>query len=270
MKVIDSAQRAAPTSEVEKVISQAKDAVGKILGGTAEAQGQETLIHYLGRVLNNRFVLLRNVKLEGADITIPIILIGPSGISVITTRAGKGVYQIKAEAIARMTASKEFTPIRPSPVNRTILMAEAVTRYLRDHNVEPPEVQPVMFFSNPGTHIDSVRPAVRLVLMDGLERFVTTLQHGQAELTPDDVHKLVEILHRVPTAITSEAGQHPQGKSAASVLEPRLSKGIDRVGQKFSLSPKQWILLGVMAVFEVLILIGFIFLIVSTSRGLIL
>jgi hypothetical protein len=267
MKVIDANEKPAPEAGVGKALSQAQDAFSKLMGGSPEEQGQKTLIDYLSRQLNNRFVLLRNIKLAGTDITIPMILLGPSGISVITTRAEKGIYQVKAEAISKVGSSKEFTPIRPSPVNRTLLMTEAVTRYLREHNIEPPEIQPVMFFSNPGTHIDSTRPSVRLVQIDGLERFVSTLLHGQVVLAPEDVHTLVSILNRQQAA----AGATPESKhragAAGSVIEPRLTQGLDRVGQKFSLSTKQWVLIGVMALFEVAILIAFIFLILSSSRA---
>lgn len=265
MKVIDANEKPAPDTGVGKALSQAQDAFGKLMGGSPEEQGQKTLIDYLSRQLNNRYMLLRNIKLAGADITIPMILIGPSGISVITTRAEKGIYQVKAEAISKVGSSKEYTPIRPSPVNRTLLMAEAVTRYLREHNIEPPEIQPVMFFSNPGTHIDSTRPSVRLVQIDGLERFVSTLLHGQVVLAPEDVHTLVTILNHQPAA--EAAPESKTRASAGPVIEPRLTQGLDRVGKKFSLSTKQWVLIGALALFEVFILIAFIFLILSTYRA---
>jgi hypothetical protein len=267
MKVMDSAQQAAPTNEVGKALAQAQGAFNKLIGTSAEAQGQETLINYLSRQLNNRYIMMRNVKLEGIEIIIPMILLGPTGINVISTWAEKGIYQIKAEAIAKMGNSKEYVPIRPSPVNRTLLMADAVTRYLRDHNIEPPEVQPVMFFSNAGTHIESARPSIRLVQIDGLERFTSTLLHGQVVLAPEDVHTLITTFTRstAPVEAVESLPKQP-AKIPGADLEPKLTQSLDRAGRKFSLSTRQWILIGAMALFEVCILIAFIFIILYTSR----
>lgn len=265
MKVIDISQNTAPKEGLNKILAEVQNAAGGLLGGSAEAQGQETLISYLSRVLNNRYTLLRNVKLEGVDINIPMILLGPTGINVITTRADKGIFQVKAESISKMSGSKELTPIRPSPVNRTMMMAQAVGRYLRDHNIEPPEVQPVMFFSNPGTHIDSTRPSVRLVQIDGLDRYASSLLHGQMVLAPEDVHSLVNIFNKTlevesPAETDGEASQHPR---KPGVLEPRLTNSLDRMGRKFSMKTSQWIFLGAIALIEVIILIVFIFIILT-------
>ena len=49
----------------------------------ADMKSQNVVERHLGRTLDNSHTLLRNIRISGADITVPLILISSQGITVL-------------------------------------------------------------------------------------------------------------------------------------------------------------------------------------------
>ena len=78
-----------------------------------DAQAQQEIMGQLARVLDNRFVLLRNIVLPGTDVPIPLILAGPTGIWVMLVNGMRGVYRAKSDAWLTMDGGR-FKAAKPN------------------------------------------------------------------------------------------------------------------------------------------------------------
>ena len=248
------------------------------IAGDKDARAQEIMIVHLSKLLSNRYILLQNVILEGLDQPIPGMLVGPSGIYIMFASALKGVYRAKDEAWLEMNSrTKQFEPARPNILARSRIMARAFEAFLQKKGYEmpesmgfKPEVQPVLFFSNPGTHVESIRPTARVVLADGLEHFVRTLTEGRSYFNGVEVKNIVDIVLNQETdeqdlyedeTELNESGFGKTLPAAAGVLTDNLNA----VSSRFRLSTRQWIFLGMIAAVDIILLIGFIIFVLMTS-----
>lgn len=268
MKVIAEEQAPEPGNTLSKASGTVQDFLQSTFGRPTDAQAQEPIVAYMAKTLNNRFTLIRDSKIVGVDTPIPLILVGPTGIFVIYASAEKGVFQVKGENISELKNSKHFSPVRPNLVQRVIAMANAVSTELLRRGLEIPDIHPVLFFSNPGTHVESVRPAARIVLIDGLERFTSTVLQGRVVFASEDVHHIVDLLTNPSTPsepVEPVEEKIDPVKEKIGAIEPRLNQGLNRISRRLNFTTRQWVLLSVMAAFNFLILIGFIILIVLTS-----
>jgi hypothetical protein len=152
-------------------------------------------------------------------------------------------------------------------------MTRAVETHLKKLGVDAAGIQGVLFFSNPGVHVDALRPAVRIVLMDGIERFTTGILQGSLTYDKEDVQTLVTALADPGALGKKEEApfeEIPPETSKAPVeptrsRDPLLAKNINAVSKRFPLTTSQWVLLGIMAFVEVVILVAFILIIITTS-----
>jgi hypothetical protein len=273
MKVIDLSPTPPQGNSLRAWIYKAQKAIENIFGLKQDIKAQETLITHLGKTLSNRFILIRSFKIENLTIPIPLILVGPTGLFVIYTSALKGIFQTKDESWLIASDANRYEPARPNLITRTSLMAKAVETVLDKHGLSGPEIQGVLFFSNPGIHVDAQRPTVRIVLMDGVERFVTSLLQGDLKYEKDEVQILVTALtepgglekkEALPLEAPTEAIEQP--KPIQPPREPILGKNINAISERFPLTTRQWILLGIIALMEIIVLVAFIFIILTTAQ----
>ncbi len=196
--------------------------------------------------MDNRYVILRNVQLEGLDIPIPLILVGPTGARVIYPSASRGVYRARGETWEQMDdRAQVYRAATPNLISRTQLMAQAVSAYLTGRDMPLPEVEPVLMFSDPGTHVETVRPLVRVVLVDGLERFVAGLLQSRSYLDKENVQKIVVLLTQL-SGLDLDASPYPERDaftyadekkpSQLSTLADRLPRG-ERMVSSLTKSP---------------------------------
>jgi hypothetical protein len=271
MRVIDFAPPQPAASSLDNLISRGRELLSL---DDAGIKAQEAIVTRLKRGLDNRFTLLTNVLLEGLDVPIPMILVGPAGVYVLHVSGEKGVYQAKEESWWEMSgATRRFQPARHNLIKIALLLSRVVNNYLTKEEVIHPDVQPVLIFAHPGVHVDSNRPAVRIVLMDAVERFITDLIRSSDTLMPGDVSAIVEALEKVkghfvaPEVVPmSTAEQKPP-----SEVKQRLDKlaetqlPLPPALAKLNFSKRQWIFLGVVVLFEICFLMAFIFYVFLTA-----
>ena len=72
-------------------------------------------------------------------------------------------------------------------------MANAVQAFIERQGMKlPAGAEPVLIAGEPGLHIESVRPAVKAVMIDGIKSFVSGLATGGHTLTPEQVYEFTE------------------------------------------------------------------------------
>jgi hypothetical protein len=246
-------------------------------GWFEDMQAQDVLIASLGKVLDNRFVLLRNVTLEGLDVPIPVVLVGPPGVWVFYPSALRGLFRARGDVWEGMDSRQEvFRPALPNLITRTQLMAQAVAAFFAARNLTLPTTEPVLFFSEPGTHVETIRPAVRIVLVDGLERFIVGMLQSRVWLERDEVEKAVDLLIKSMGLSEKDLLPYPE-KDVFSFVDEREAAGIAALAplspgerlaaalHKIPFSGRQWLLLGCLVLINVVVLIAFLILVLITS-----
>ena len=96
-------------------------------------------------------------------------------------------------------------------------MAHAVQAFIERQGVKlPVSPEPVLIAGEPGLHIETVRPAVRAVMIDGIKSFVTGLTTASLVLSAEQVFDYTERLlnPRVPKRASISPNTAPAKGSA--------------------------------------------------------
>jgi len=250
----------------------------KTLGSTLlekDNEAQDAVINALNKVLDNRFVMLRNITLEGLDVPIPLILIGPPGIRVIYASSSKGVYRAKENIWEELDdRTQRFRIVRPNLLERTSLMARVVDTYLASNGYHVPASEPVLFFSNPGVHVDSTRPTVRIVLTDALDRYIATYAQSVAFMEQEQVQEIAkafvgDVFSNNGTKLVPEHDAFsfrdlPEEKPVAPSPLVLIDRSEPQVLKKIPFTSKQWIFLGLLSLMNIIILTVFVVMVLMT------
>jgi hypothetical protein len=159
-----------------------------------ELQAQKAIITYFDRQLEKGYTLIRNLPLGKSGITVPLLLLGPTGIYAIHVAYLRGRYEARGESW-NVESGDGYKPAPVNLVQQTKRMARAVRAYIERQGVRVPvEVEPVLIGGDPGLHIESSQPAVKVMMIDGVRTFVSNLAVAQPVLSPESVYELTERL----------------------------------------------------------------------------
>lgn len=158
----------------------------------AETMAQRPVVAQLDRLLEKGFVLIRNFTLPGSEVMVPLILVGPQGVSVLYVTHIKGFYEAKGDQWNRMEGGRSL----PAPVNllnRVVRLARATQVYLdRQRITLITIVEPVLIGADPGLHIESLRPVARVVMSDAIKQYASGLLQGRPTLSATQVYDTAE------------------------------------------------------------------------------
>ena len=211
--------------------------------GVADKKAVEELIPILNELLNDQFVLIMNYPIPGSDLEIPMLLVGPSGLHAIYPYSKRGIYRAKENIWHEMNSrSRAFEPSKTNLINLSIGIGIAVEKFLRPLQLISTDVEPVLMFSNPGIHVDTMRSHARMVLRDGIEQYANSLNHMPEIYTEEQVASIVR-------AIINPTLQEIRQKST-----PESGQGLSL---NFNFTPIQWVTLVVILLIWICILIGF-------------
>jgi len=183
-------------------------------GWIAQIKAQKSVIAVLEKNLDKGYTLLSNVTPPGLETSIPMILVGPAGVFVMYVTNLTGMFRAKGDQWGTITGST-FKPEKPNLLTRTERMARAVQVYLqRQGYTDLTSVEAILLCSDPSVHVDSLRPIIRVVMRDALERFAVSMTQARVVLSPEAVHDLVSRLQHTPAAQPAAAapgaGEGPQ------------------------------------------------------------
>jgi hypothetical protein len=314
MKIIDKTPFISENGEIS-ALDRAK---ATLKFGTAwypEIQAQQQVLPVLSQTLDRNYTLLRNFTLPGLAASIPFILIGPPGLFVIYVTHLRGVFRAKGDQLGTISGNT-FKLVTPNLLNVTARMARAVQLYLKRQGYEDMSVEAVLLCADPGMHVDSQRPIVRVVMRDALERFLISLTQARVVMTPEEAARLTEKLLNPRPAQAAQAAPLPAGQAASedpyvpafalpeaeapaettadwlnrlsAADAPAEAPSISRPpaparpaaapaaaprprvrpapARKRGLTPVQWAFLAAIALVEVCALIGFAYILLTTSR----
>jgi hypothetical protein len=175
-----------------------------------ELEAQKAIISFFDRQLEKGYTLIRNVTLGASGIVVPIILLGPAGIYVIHVTYLRGRYEARGNSWNE-EAGDAYRPAEVNLIQRTTRMANAVKAFIERQGVKiPVPIEPVLISGNPGLHIESVKPAIKVMMIDGIKSFVSGLATGTPVLRVEAVHEFAERI----------VNPRPAKKDASSVTAP--------------------------------------------------
>jgi hypothetical protein len=157
-----------------------------------ELRDQKAIVTFFDRQLEKGYTLIRNMPLGASGITVPMILLGPAGIFVIHVTHLRGRYEARGNAWNEESGTG-FKPASPNLIQDTARMASAVKAWIERQGVKlPVPIEPVLIAANPGLHVESVKPVVRVLMIDGIKSFVTNLSTVGRVLSAEAVHEFTE------------------------------------------------------------------------------
>jgi hypothetical protein len=187
-----------------------------------DLQAQKVIIDQLNRLFEKGFVLIRNLTLPGSEIVEPIILIGPGGVYVIHVTHLRGQYEAKGDQWNKRDNSGQSQPAPINLMSRVIRLAKALERYLQIQGIDLSfHVEPFLIAADPGMHVDTMRPAVRVVQSDAIKQFAASLIQAPPMLRYD-IYDLADriVSPRPKSEPAPQAGMPPAASGNAPVPAP--------------------------------------------------
>lgn len=268
MKVIDSSKDQAQTSVLAKIEGYLDQLLRFGDSGDQETKAQQIIVAQLDRLLDNRHILLRNQKLSGTDHVIPLILIGPFGAAVLYASHQTGVFRARDEDWLVMNrTTKRFQRAPKNLIEATLKHAQIFQEFLT-HAGMTLMPQAALILSHPGVNVETSRPAVRIVRIDGLDHYASDLLQDDSALNSSAIQQLVDLLTTVEIPAVVEEEKQPQEKPVKAM--PVALQNLEQINlppalAKVRLKKREWILIAVMATLEVIFLIAFILYILLTA-----
>jgi len=170
-----------------------------------DMKGQEEVIALLERILDNKFVLARNPILPGSqDIRLPLVLSGPPGVFLLNVTNMRGMFRAKGEEWGTISGD-HFKPLKPNMISLTARYCQGLQKFLERQGImNMLTAEPILLATNPGMHVDTIRPLVRVVMSDALERFAVSVSQARAMQSPEDAQLIIDRLI-TPKTIKKEA-----------------------------------------------------------------
>ncbi len=266
MKLIEPSQKPVEKDSIQKVVDQ----IGQLLHiGKTDEDSEDAIVARFMKGLDNRFVMLHNLQLEEKGETFPPILIGPLGLVVLNISQAEGFFKAKEESWWEMNqTSHQFGPARPNLIKQSKENAQRLAGILDAHGKSHPEILPVLIFANPGVHVETSNPAIRIVLMDGVESLIDSFFNSAEVLQPTEINFLsdsLEIMANPEKAIPMGEGEDFFGRDLfvdekkAPLTLPDIpiptELPLPPVEEKLKFTQKQWIILAVLLVSTIIVLL---------------
>ncbi len=219
MKYIDKTPYRSESGEIS-IVNRLQGMLKYGMSWYERVKAQDEIAAALGKQFGGQFVLLQNIVLPETEIDLPLVLIGPPGIFLINALHERGVFMARADEWGTLTGDT-FVPARINQVKRAMTMSRVLQVYLARLGHKGFMVEPVLMSANPGLHIDSTRPAVRVVMSDAIERFALSLLQARAILDVEMVAELERVILTGKSRLAATAeGQEMAQSAGAPVFLP--------------------------------------------------
>lgn len=242
----------------------------------------------LERGLDKDHILLREATIPGTTITIPMVLISPQGVRVIVPSSLDGNYRARGTEWQVFDGrARRFRNLRPNIIEEGLLYSQSLLRHLQRAGYGIPEVETVLLFTVPRTHVDAIRPEVRVVLTDAVDHFVNNLLKNDPIMDQEDMIAVREAILETKKLAAQQAQaegeieeEHELAPAAWPTHEPQpeddqpafeqppeeiLPFQVPQFITDLGLTTRQWILIGFMAFIELVVLIILAVVIISGS-----
>lgn len=218
MKHIDKTPYRSETGEIS-IINRVQGMLKYGMTWYDRVKAQDTIAEILGRQLGGQFVLFQHITLPETEIDLPLVLLGPPGVYLINALHERGIYMAREDEWGTLTG-ETFVPVRINQVKRAITMAKVLQVYFDRLGQKGFQVEPVVMAADPGLHIDSTRPAVRIVMSDAIDRFALSLIQARPIFDINTVAELERVILTGKSKQAAAPADSPESTPAAAVFLP--------------------------------------------------
>ncbi len=270
MKLIEPTKKVAGKGGVQKIAGQVNALFSFRKPGE---QAEDAIIARFLRGLDNRFIMLRNLPIEGSKESFPPIIIGPTGLVVLNLNAAGGYFRAKEESWWEMNATTQrFGPGRPNLIIQTEEYGQKLAAVLDRHQKAHPPVVPILIFVNPGVHVETSNPVIRVVRMDGVDSLISDLLSSEEVLPPNEIDYLSDVLEvmakpekTTPLGVGEDffgrdllgPEQKTTFKLPSFKIPTKLS--LPAIEEKFKFTSRQWFVIELLMVLTIVALLAGIF-----------
>jgi len=231
MKIIDQTPFYGENGEIS-MVDRAKAIMQFGLSWFKEMEAQKSIVAIFEKVLDKNFTLLRNVTPPGLDARIPFILVGPTGVYVMYVTPLKGMFRARGDEWGTVVGNT-YKPEKPNLLTRTERMARAIQVFLqRQGYPEITSVDALLLCSDPSVTVDSLRPIIRVVMSDALERLAVSIAQARVIISPETAYNLVK---RILNPVSATAPEQPVETPPADVSVPAQEEMKDPYVPSFAL-----------------------------------
>jgi hypothetical protein len=231
-----------------------------------EMQAQEIITRKLQSVLDDDHMLLLNAPLVGTDVLAPMILFSPQGVRLLYPSTARGTF--RAQDDQWQTYSRgNFSPKKPNLQFRALAFSRGLLRYFESQGYPLPDLEAVLLFTNPQTHVDTASPQARIVLADAFDHFASKILEGEPIMDQEDIHMLVD---SVLNPKLPEPEEEPQvDESGEEIFESEALRPRDErqdlkpVRRRGGFTTRQWVLLAVLGVFQLILMLTIAFIVLG-------
>jgi len=235
-----------------------------------EMRAQERITSKLQGVLDDDHMLLLNAPLVGTDVLAPMILFSPQGVRLLYPSTIRGNLRAQDDKwLTYNSRTRQFKPKQPNLQFRALAFARGLLRYFESQGYPLPELQAVLLFTNPQTHVDTASPQARIVLADAFEHFAANILEGQTIMDQDDVHMLVDSLlnPKLPEPEPEaelELDEAGLESFESEALRPRADRKDLKTLRRFgSFTKRQWIFIAVLGFFQLILMLAIAFIVLG-------
>jgi hypothetical protein len=267
MKLIEPIQKTSDKDFTGKLVGQIK---GFFQSGKTDEQAEAAVVARFMRGLDNRFIMLHHLELEARGVRFPTILVGPAGLFVLNISPVQGFFRAKDESWWELNkTTHRFGPGRPNLIKQSREYAQKLGEILEKLGKSHPTITPILILANPGVHIETSNPGIRMVLMDGVDSLIDSMFNSQEVLKPTEITYLtdaLEILADPEKAIPLGEGEDFFGKDLfveeekAPLTLPDLplpsELPLPPVEKKLKFTKAQWTILAVLLILTIVVLLG--------------
>lgn len=223
MKVIDQTPLQNEQGQIG-IVQRIQGTLKYGLSWYSELQAQKFALSRLERGLAKGYVAVRNPVLGASGIIVPLALVGPAGIFSIYATNLHGQYMARGDSWSKLSGN-DYKPLAVNLLTRTERMARALQAYIERQQVNLPQpVTPILFAVNPGMHVQSTRPLVRVVMADAIERWAASLGNEPPVLTVETAYELADRIV-TPRKPQKEAGPDREGADPAPAVPVDVEPG---------------------------------------------
>ena len=199
-----------------------------------ELEAQKFALGMLERGLAKGYTVIRNITLGASGIVIPLAIVGPAGIFVAYVTHLRGQYQAKGDSWGTLSG-ESFKPAAVNLLTRTERFARALQAFIERQGVDLPKpVEPILLTANPGMHVQSLRPIVRVVMVDALERWASSLGKLAPVYTVESAYELADrIVNPRPPKKPDEGETAPPPPEIETAMQDEGESELSRAGAIF-------------------------------------
>lgn len=240
---------------------------------------ESSVLKLFQQVLNDDHYLIKNCSIFGLERRFPPLLVGPLGITLIIENESHGIYRANGANWEKYDESrKQYRSESPNPIAQAIEVSQKIVTFLSQQGFAHIPVQAVIIFTHPGVHLELNNPAVRMLPLDGLGRYVASIAQAIPTINLAEIPQIVQLLApyteekdktfdelRDGFSLKEEKSKKPIKLPEVTIPLPKDEKFVKTIN-KVPFTTRQLLLLAGLVVINILILVSLVLVVLSYHK----